>query len=245
MKVGLLVCDQVRAEYRRTFGTYPEMFQALFPNYEFTLYRVHQGEFPENVMDYEIYMATGSSHSAYEDLEWIHQTKAFIRAIYAANRYFIGFCFGHQLMASALGGKVEKAAVGWCVGVHEFEVIHLKGWMRPAKTRVNFLMMCQDQVVELPPNTIRLASNEDCPNAILQVGERIMSIQGHPEFTTAYDKILMESRVERIGKKKVAVGITSLAKPIDIELFRAWVDHFLKDGRDRINTKKVFSQQVA
>ena len=227
MIVGLLVCDQVRPEYSEEFGTYPGMFQALFPKYEFKSYRVHRGEFPENVMECDVYMATGSSHSVYEDLEWIHQTKAFIRALYEAKRYFIGFCFGHQLMASALGGKVEKAAVGWCVGVHEFEVIQLKHWMRPAKTQVNFLMMCQDQVVELPPDTIRLAGSETCPNAMLQIGENMISVQGHPEFSIAYNRILMESRVVRIGAEKVANGIASLDKRIDIDLFRAWVTRFL------------------
>jgi len=228
MTVGLLVCDQVRDEFRAEFGDYPGMFQALFPEYEFKNYRVHRGEFPESVMECDVYMATGSSHSVYEDLEWIHQTKAFIRALYEAKRYFVGFCFGHQLMASALGGKVEKAAVGWCVGVHEFEVIHVKHWMRPAKTQVNFLMMCQDQVVELPPNTIRLAGSEACPNAMLQIGESMISVQGHPEFSIAYNRTLMESRVERIGATKVANGIASLEKRIDVDLFRAWVTRFLE-----------------
>jgi len=230
MKVGLLVCDQVKEAYRTEFGDYPEMFRVLFPNYEFECYQVYQGIFPENVMDCDVYMATGSSHSVYEDLAWINQTKAFIRALYKANRYFIGFCFGHQLMASALGGKVEKAEIGWCIGVHEFEVFQLKYWMRPAKTQVNFLMMCQDQVIELPPNTIRLAGSKDCPNAIMQVGERMMSIQGHPEFSAVYNQTLMESRVERIGVNKVAKGIASLKKPIDLDLFRAWVANFLKEG---------------
>lgn len=228
MKIGLLVCDQVRPEYRAEFGSYPGMFQALFPDYEFEIYRVHQGEFPKDVTDCEVYMSTGSSHSVYEDLEWINQTKAFIRAVYEANRYFVGFCFGHQLLAEALGGKVEKAAVGWCVGVHEFEVFRLKHWMRPAKTQVNILMMCQDQVVQLPPNTIRLAGNEDCPNAIIQIGKRFLSIQGHPEFTRRYDQTLMESRVERMGVETVTKGIASLSKPIDIDLFRAWVTRFLE-----------------
>ena len=227
MKVGLLVCDQVRAEYRAEFGDYPAMFQSLFPDYKFKLYSVFQGEFPESVQDCDVYMATGSAHSAYEDLDWIHQTKTFIRDLYQANGYFIGFCFGHQLMAEALGGKVEKAAVGWCVGLHEFDIFYLKHWMRPTRTKVNFLMMCQDQIVELPPNTVRLAGNNDCPNAIVQVGERMMSIQGHPEFNKAYDKTLMESRVERMGVEKVANGVASLSKPIDIDLFRAWVARFL------------------
>jgi len=230
MTIGLLVCDEVRPAYREEFGDYPEMFQALFPAYTFKLYKAFKGELPKDINDCDCFMATGSSHSVYEDLAWINQTKDFIKAIHEGNGYFIGFCFGHQLMAEALGGKVAKANVGWCVGVHEFEVIYIKKWMRPAKTQVNFLMMCQDQVLELPENAIRLAGNAHCPNAIIQIGDRMMSIQGHPEFTKAYDRTLMEARVERMGKEKVKNGLASLEKEVDIDLFRSWVEAFLRRG---------------
>ncbi len=229
MKIGLLVCDEVSAEYQSNFGDYPEIFQALFPHYEFEFYAVYKNEFPISVLDCEIYMATGSSHSVYEDVDWIHQTKAFIREIYARNLFFIGFCFGHQLMAEALGGKVEKSSDGWCVGIHQFSIFNIKDWMRPAKTKVSFLMMCQDQVIVLPKNGVCLGGNKACPNAIIQVGKRMMSIQGHPEFSKAYVQTLMKDRVNRIGAEKVKKGIASLTLSIDLELFRDWVEEFLKD----------------
>lgn len=228
MKVGLLVCDEVKTIYQKEFGDYPAMFQTLFPDYEFIGYEVRNGEFPADVNECEVYMATGSAHSVYENLEWIRQSKAFIRTIYASNKYFIGFCFGHQLMVEALGGKVEKANVGWCVGVHEFDVLQIERWMRPTKSSVNFLMMCQDQVTQLPPNAVRLAGNKECPNAILRIGERMLSIQGHPEFTKAYDKVLMETRVKKMGEEKVANGIASLEKELDTSLFRQWVSNFIE-----------------
>lgn len=173
-------------------------------------------------------MATGSSHSVYEDLPWIKKTKEFIRQIYAANKFFVGFCFGHQLMAAALGGKVEKAKIGWCVGVHQISISKLKHWMRPAKTKINILFMCQDQVTKLPKDAILLAGTPKCPNAMLQIGDRMMSIQGHPEFSRAYDQLLMEVRIDRMGKEIVEEGITSLQQPIDMDLFRSWTHHFLK-----------------
>ena len=228
MTIGLLVCDEVRPEYRAEFKDYPDMFQVLFPTYEFKLYQAFKGELPGKVEECDCFMATGSSHSVYEDLDWIKKTKAFIKRIYEENGYFIGFCFGHQLMAEALGGKVAKAKAGWCVGVHEFKVFRIKQWMRPAKTKVNFLMMCQDQVMELPKDGVLLAGNDACPNAILQVGNRMLSIQGHPEFTKAYNQVLMEGRVERMGEEKVGKGIASLEKSIDLELFRSWVGTFLE-----------------
>ena len=227
MTIGLLVCDEVRPEYRAEFKDYPDMFQTLFPDYDFKLYRAFKGELPENVNECNCYMATGSSHSVYEDVDWIKRTKTFIKEIYEGDGYFVGYCFGHQLMAEALGGKVAKSDMGWCVGVHEFKILRIKQWMRPAKTKFNILMMCQDQVMQLPRRAIRLASSEDCPNAILQVGSRMLSFQGHPEFSKVYNKTLMEARVERMGKEVVEKGMASLEKSVDMDLFRSWIHEFL------------------
>jgi len=227
MKIGLLICDQVKEKYRSEFGDYPEMFTALFPDYTFVNYRVYLGEFPERVEDCSAYMATGATHSAYDDLEWITKTKSFIRDIYKANSYFIGFCFGHQLMAEALGGKVEKATVGWCVGVHRFKVFQQRDWMKPALDAVNFLMMCQDQVVKLPAQGHSVAGNQDCPNAIMQIGDRMISVQGHPEFVKAYNEKLMRDRIKRIGEDKVTRGIASLEMEVDVPAFQNWVHEFL------------------
>ena len=126
-----------------------------------------------------------------------------------------------------MGGKVEKSSGGWCVGIHQFSIFSIKYWMRPAKTKVNFLMMCQDQVVELPKNAKCLGGNEACPNAIVQVGKHLMSIQAHPEFSRAYNQTLMEARIDRIGAKTIKEGIASLSNTIDMELFRSWVKEFL------------------
>ncbi|MEM1123064.1 MAG: amidotransferase [Bacteroidota bacterium] len=228
MKVGLLLCDEVRPEFQPQFGKYPPMFERLFPDYEFVIYDVRKKEFPKEVADCDVYMATGSHHSVYEELDWIQATQAFIRKIQAANGYFIGFCFGHQLMAEALGGKVVKAVdKGWCVGVHQFEVYQTQKWMQPAKNPVHFLMMCQDQVVELPEDGVCLAGNERCPNAIVQVGERMMSVQAHPEFTKDYNRLLMETRGDRMGAETVRKGMASLELLINTAVFRDWVAAFL------------------
>lgn len=228
MKVGLLLCDRVNEKYIEEFGDYPEMYARLFPHLQFNCYTVHEDVFPSSVEDYDVYMVTGSRYSVYEEMIWIDKVKSFIREIYKANKYFLGFCFGHQLLAESLGGKVRKASVGWCVGVHTFQVLEKKSWMKPFQNELNFLMMCQDQVVELPPNSQRLLSNKDCPNAMIQVGERMLSIQAHPEFTKAFDRILMESRVDKIGEEKVTQAINSLDKEIHTDVFRNWVNAILR-----------------
>lgn len=234
MKAGLLICDHVNPEYQSKFGDYPEMFANFLPDLDWTLYDVCNGELPENLEECDLYMATGSRHSVYDDLDWIIQLKKIIQIIYQENKCFVGFCFGHQLIGEALGGKVEKSPNGWCVGVHKFEVVNQKSWMDPWQEQFNLALMCQDQIVELPEGCIKLAGNDMCPNGLIQLGNKFLGIQAHPEFTIEYDKILIEARKNRIGDEGVKEGIESLKMPLDQSLMREWVMQFIGSGYSAI-----------
>ncbi len=231
MKTALLLCDHVNPEYRAEFGNYREMFLALFPELQFTFYDVINGHFPENPETYDLFMTTGSRHSAYEDLDWILKVKALIRNVYEAQKFFVGVCFGHQLLGEAMGGKVEKSQNGWCVGVHEFEIYESKDWMQPKHNPLNLLMMCQDQVVKLPPGASVLAGNESCPVGVFQIGNTMLGIQAHPEFSKAYDQRLIELRRERIGEDTVRLGLKSLEKEVHRKAIHDWVIKFINGGR--------------
>ena len=228
MKAGLFICDYVNQEFQKEFGDYPEMFSQLFPELEWNLYEVQKGEFPKDINECDAYFCTGSKHSVYEGMEWITDLKAIIQSISKSDRYFVGFCFGHQLLGEAMGGKVEKSPNGWCVGVHEFDLLAQMEWMQPNQNQINLLMMCQDQVVKLPKNAQVLAAAKKCPIGMFQVGERMLGIQAHPEYSKKYDQALMELRVGRMGKTVVKEGINSLKKKVQTSIIREWIYQFLK-----------------
>lgn len=227
MKAGLLVCDHVKAEYQGQFGDYPEMFARLFPTFEWVLYDVYNGHFPQDLDDCDVYMATGSKHSVYEDLAWIVQLKQLIAQLYQQEKYFVGYCFGHQLIGASLGGKVGKSPNGWCVGVHQFEICVHEKWMVPDRKEVNLLMMCQDQILQLPHSAIVLAKSEMCPAAIIRVGKHFLGIQAHPEFSKEYDEMLMETRMNKMGDKVAERGIQSLGMSIHPDVLHQWIVQFL------------------
>lgn len=227
MKVGLLLCDHVRPKYQTQFGDYPPMFAATWPSFDFEVFAVCDGEFPTSVNDCEAYLSSGSRYSVYEEHDWIVELKSLVKEIAAKELPYLGVCFGHQMLAEALGGVVKKAESGWCVGTHSFEMKEQADWMNPYQATLNLLMMCQDQVQVLPPDSIVLASAPTCPVGMFQVGDRMLGVQAHPEFSKAYDQVLMEDRVERMGATVVQEGIESLDLPLDAELFCQWSTQFL------------------
>ncbi len=150
MKVGLLICDHIKKEYQATFGDYPTMFAHLFPSFDFVYYDVCEGQFPKDMQECEVYLATGSKYSVYDEIDWIIQLKAFVKEIYIQQKYFIGFCFGHQLIGAALGGKVEKSPTGWSVGVHTYQLLQQKAWMVPFQQSFNLLMIARIKCLSCP-----------------------------------------------------------------------------------------------
>ncbi len=237
LTIGLLECDHVRPDLMHINGDYREMFPALFnrvsSGIEFRFYDIINGIFPASVNECDGYITTGSSFSVYDDVKWIHDLADFVRKLLETQTPYVGICFGHQMLGYALGGKVYKSAGGWCVGVHELALLSRESWMEPYRDTLNLLMMCQDQVMELPDNAVRLASAAGCPNAIVAVGRTMIGIQAHPEFSPSYDRALIELRRERIGEEKVAEGIESLGLQTGEVTAAHWIANFFSNLQKR------------
>jgi len=231
MKIGILKADSTLPQFQDEFGDYPEMFVArLSANSEvdlnFETYDVEHSVYPETIDVCDGYIITGSRKSVYDDEAWIHDLEAYVRLLHAAQKPLVGICFGHQLVAQALGGKTEPANSGWGVGVHTSQLIHQKDYMRPALDEVRVLVSHKDQVTVLPIGAELLASSEFCPNAIYQLGEHIVCIQGHPEFAKAYSRALMNFREKIIGEETFQRGILSLEENLDSDTLAKWILEF-------------------
>ncbi|MGH9768670.1 MAG: glutamine amidotransferase-related protein [Blastocatellia bacterium] len=238
MKVGLLECDHVLERFRHVAGDYREMFAALFNSHapEITLqfFDVCNGAFPSSLDACDAYLTTGSRFSAYDDVDWIHSLKNFVRQIHEAKKPFAGVCFGQQIMAEALGGKVERADTGWGVGVHNVEVIRHEAWMRPKQSGCGLQYMHQDQVVRLPEDAVVIGLSDHCPVAMFRAGDSMLGIQAHPEFPKAYSEALLTDRVERIGAERVKAALASLDQPTDESVIAKWIVEFLEGRGQKI-----------
>ena len=246
MRIGLLECDHVREKFQHIAGDYRVMFPALFKDFalDWVFYDVINGQFPKSVQECDAYICTGSRFSVYDNEPWIVTLKTFVQILKKARKPFVGICFGHQMLAEALGGKVEKAAVGWCVGVHKFKVSSgvsslecgvsnesfSHSTLRTLNLTLHLMMMCQDQVQQLPEGAKVLASAADCPVAMMQIDDFMLGIQAHPEFTIAYEAALIEARIERIGAEKAEAALQTLTQKIDNQLTANWIISFIKSA---------------
>jgi GMP synthase (glutamine-hydrolysing) len=231
MRLGLLVCDHVRPEFVGISGDYPDMFRRLFEgrdDVELVVYDAINGEIPAGPTECDAWITTGSRHSVNDDEPWIRRLEGFVRDVAREQVPFVGICFGHQLIAKALGGSVVESDRGWGVGIKEVEIREDLG----LGTSYRLLNSHQDQVDRLPPGAEVLGWSEHCPISMIGVGDNIIGIQGHPEFETEYSRALMEARRGHLIPEDTAeAGLATLDAPPDSGRLAEWIVAFVRRPR--------------
>jgi GMP synthase-like glutamine amidotransferase len=227
MKLAILETGRPPDALVPTFGRYPEMFRRLLAT-EAPAYDVTAGEYPASVSDHDAYLLTGSPNGVYDPLPWIAPLKDFLRAAQGRAR-LVGICFGHQVMAEALGGRAGKSAKGWGVGLTDYPVVQRAPWMDAAE-RVAVLASHQDQVTVQPPDTDVLMATPFTPFAALAWRDgSAISFQFHPEFDPAFAKALIETRRDRLADPEAAIA--SLHRPNDNARVGGWIGAYLSLSR--------------
>ncbi len=188
MKIGILQTGRAPEQTMQQHGDYDQFFVTYLADrgFAFDTYPVLDGVFPDSPGAADGWLITGSRFGAYEDHPWIPPLEAFLRDAYDAAVPIVGICFGHQILAQALGGKVEKYAGGWSVGPQSYRS-EMFGDQ-------SIIAWHQDQVVERPADAQVVASSDFCENAMLLYGQKAFTIQSHPEFTAGFLKDLLATR---------------------------------------------------
>jgi GMP synthase-like glutamine amidotransferase len=224
MKLAILETGYPPGNLADEFGDYPQMFERLLgPGFEIESFDVQSGELPD-AGGHHAYLITGSPAGVYDPLPWIAPLEQFVSD--AGDARMVGICFGHQVMAEALGGHVEKSDKGWGAGLHRYTVVRSEPWIDTAGT-IAIPASHQDQVVVQPPNTEVVAASDFTPFAALAWTDRpAISFQFHPEFTPAFAKALIEKRYDAVPNPDAAIA--SLDAPNDNQFVGGWIRNFLK-----------------
>ncbi|MCW8841845.1 MAG: type 1 glutamine amidotransferase [Rhodobacteraceae bacterium] len=225
MKIGILQTGHAPEELQPLLGDYTDMFQDLLHDqgFSFETYSIVDGIFPQSPEDADGWLITGSKHATYEDHDWIAPLETLIRDIAQTRRPLIGICFGHQIIAQALGGKVEKFSGGWAVGHQTYQF---------GGAPLSFNAWHQDQVTKRPEGAIVLASNDFCENAALLYGDQILTVQPHPEFDAAVIAGLIETRGPgTVPDDLLKTAQNNLDKPTANESFADQMADFFRKER--------------
>lgn len=225
MKIGILQTGKSPEQLAPAFGDYGNMFERMLDGrgFTFTIYDILEMEFPKSISEQDGWIITGSRYGAYEDHEWIPPLEALIRDLHTAKAPMIGVCFGHQIIAQALGGRVEKFDGGWSVGRVEYDA---------GGEKLPLFAWHQDQVTKAPEGAKTVASTNFCAHAALTIGDHIYTIQPHPEFTADFVTGLAETRAKGIvpDPQRLA-AINSTKYPVATGYMADHFETFLKQGQ--------------
>lgn len=229
MQIGILQTGASPDALRDEHGDYPDFFETLLAGRGLTFrrYHVEAMEFPADVHDCDGWLITGSRHGAYEDHPFIKPLEDFILKAYGAQVPVVGVCFGHQIIAQAMGGKVERYEGGWSVGPTEYdfggETLRLNAWHR-------------DQVTAKPEGAQVLATNDFCENAALLYDDRMFTVQAHPEFPNAFVEGLMRTRGPGlVPDDLMAAARDRFTKPLDDQTMAGRIATFFLNHQAKSN----------
>lgn len=224
MHLGILQCGHVPDEVVAKDGPYGQLFHSLFAHRGFdqTVWSVVDMEFPQGPDAADAWLVTGSKHGAYEDHAFIPPLEDLIRAIRDARIPMVGSCFGHQIIAQALGGTVVKWPDGWSAGRNAY---------RLGDSQLNLNAWHQDQVVDLPDGATVHASSDFCANAIMAIGPHILTVQPHPEFEDSVVETLIETRGQALPSEITERAASQLGHANDNHFIADWLADVL-EGAD-------------
>jgi GMP synthase-like glutamine amidotransferase len=236
MRVTIIEAGRAPGRLSEDYPRYPDMFARLLGEADaglsFDVVRLVDDEALPDPGACEAVVITGSPAGVYDHTAWMDPLRDFVRLAFRANTPMVGVCFGHQIIADAMGGDVRKSDRGWGLGRHTYEVLERRGWMADAGASVSLAVSHQDQVITPPAGAVTLARSAHTDHAILAYeGAPVMSIQGHPEFGDEFVAALYAARRGRLSDEQVDGAIASLAQGHDNALVGRWMAKFLRGAR--------------
>ncbi|KAG2368905.1 class I glutamine amidotransferase-like protein [Suillus spraguei] len=230
-RIALLICDvpadlirEQHGDYLRIFRTFlEESLKPINEAYSQTTFILEPFDVRAQVYpkedEYDALLITGSGAWKHTDVEWMKKLIEYVRVVATEKPQIkiFGICFGHQIIALAMGGT--------CVRNTRFEVSATKLQLTELGKRVygvesgilNIHLMNRDHVPTEPPSFLVLSSSSQSPNhGMVRFSQsesqkdaphsdfrltdiHILTSQGHPEFTESIMRLLLRVRLELLG----------------------------------------------
>jgi GMP synthase-like glutamine amidotransferase len=225
--IGLLLVGHIDSGSLHIGGDYPDLYADLLRHHDIniTTYRCDEGHLPEKLSEQDGYICSPSRLSVYDDHEWLRDVEQLLRDMVATETAYVGICFGHQLMAQALGATVAKAKVGWGIGAKNYEIVE-EAWFMDSTQDIVLAASHQDQVMQLPEGARLMAQSPYCPIGGMLIGERAWTLQAHPEFSPALADSLLATRLALFGEEVASAARETLKQSLQQERLAGWMTRF-------------------
>ncbi|KAJ5384296.1 hypothetical protein N7517_002207 [Penicillium concentricum] len=178
-------------------------------------------------------LLTGSKHDAWADDQWIRDLTSNIRETVLTNKKpVVGICFGHQILARALGAQVGRNEAGWEVSVEKLALTEA-GKKLFGKDTLSIQQMHRDIVFDAPGGYTNLATSPKCEVQGLYLPKRVLSVQGHPEYNEGIMSCLLEARHDNgiFDDKLYKDGLSRVGDSHDGWLIAKVVARFILDAK--------------
>jgi GMP synthase-like glutamine amidotransferase len=200
--------------------------QPLRPDWAFDTWPVSQDRWPDDVLAYDGIVITGSPASVNDDAAWIRRLEQLVRELHAQQRPMLGICFGHQVIAKALGGQVSASPAGLRVGTVTSLLPQHAPWMQPPQPVMTLYAAQEEHVVALPPGAVALGGDAVCPVTFYAIGRHVFATQCHPEFYPEFMQDLLLALPEHMTPEAQLRGCAQVQEPVDSALMRRWIVQF-------------------
>lgn len=227
MKIAILNCDEVDRDLVNKYGEYCDMFvnslNARQKGLKFTHFDALHRQLPDKQEHFDGYIITGSRHNSYDNDPWIVELMEWVRSADRLQKHVAGICFGHQLIARALGAEVKKSEKGWGLGSTTVYLQHCPDWLNEVPQELKLWVSHQDQVQNCPAHCQIIARSDFCPIFMLAKQSHIFTVQGHPEFAESYTEVLLEKRRPFLTAQQYNKAKQSLNTQVDSSVVLDWI----------------------
>lgn len=239
-RIGLLKADCVNDELVPIHGDLQDMFREFFSGAfraELEVFEIRHGEWPSSLNSFDAIAISGSRFSVNDTDSWVRTLLEFIRATYCEIP-IIGFCFGHQAIARALGGDVGPRAKP-NVGAREISMMSYPGWADRMTVPPLLLFNHAEQVRRCPSGATIVAGDEICPTQIIQYSPSCLGFQAHPEYSKAYQDALMGLNPCVSEMERAEARLRTECATLAVRTASLWVRNFIQIANATLMQKET------
>lgn len=213
MRIAILMANTDESAFAARHPKDGQKFRALLslakPQWHYAVFSVKDGVFPK-LANFDGALITGSPASVNDGRDWMGRLEVLVREINDAGKPLYGACFGHQIIAKALGGVVGDNPHGWVKGV-----VHADGALPGYASHT-------EQVLKLPTEMEVIAAAPECAIAGFRLNNRIETTQYHPEMTPEFFSALLDEYEQFLPDGVAEAARASMSVTPDQ---RAWAEH--------------------